>query len=57
VLAEPTAGAVVAYVDADDDVQSAVDEAFSVKYGRERQSLATMLTDLARGCTLRVDAA
>jgi hypothetical protein len=44
-------------VPVDADIQSAVDDALTTKYASERSSLATMLTDLARGCTLRVDAA
>ncbi len=44
-------------VPANDPVQSAIDEAVQSKYSSEPSSVASMLTDDAVGCTLRVLAA
>jgi hypothetical protein len=41
-------------IDEADPLEAAVDEALRVKYGRQRASLAAMLTPLAHGTTQRV---
>lgn len=53
-LALPAQPVRLEYVPVDDTVQPAIDDALRTKYAAEPQSLAPMLTDEARACTLRV---